>query len=74
MLIRNETPDDHAAVAEVHRSAFAPMTPPGRTEPLEVVLVEALRLSGAWIDELSFVAEDGGTVGRRDDESREEAD
>lgn len=65
MLIRNETPEDHAAVADVHRSAFAPMTPPGRTEPLEVVLVEALRLSGAWIDELSFVAEDdeGAVIG-----------
>ncbi|KXO99172.1 GNAT family N-acetyltransferase [Tsukamurella pseudospumae] len=58
MLVRNETADDRAAVADVHRSAFAPMTPPGRTEPVEVVLVEALRLCGAWIDELSFVAED----------------
>lgn len=65
MLVRNETPDDREAVADVHRSAFAPMTPPGRAEPVEVVLVEALRLSGAWIDELSFVAEDddGAVVG-----------
>ncbi|BDH58484.1 GNAT family N-acetyltransferase [Tsukamurella sp. PLM1] len=65
MLIRNETPEDHAAVAGVHRSAFAPMTPPGRTEPVEVALIAALRRSGAWIDELSFVAEDddGAVIG-----------
>lgn len=65
MLVRKETAADAAAVADVHRSAFAPVTPPGRTEPVEVVLVEALRLSGAWIDELSFVAEDddGAVIG-----------
>ncbi len=65
LLVRTETARDAGAVADVHRSAFAPFTPTGRTEPAEVVLVEALRLSGAWIDEFSFVAEDGdgGVVG-----------
>ncbi len=65
MLVRKEAPADADAVADVHRSAFAPVTPRGRTEPLEVVLVEALRLSGAWIDELSFVAQDddGAVIG-----------
>ncbi|WP_040768838.1 GNAT family N-acetyltransferase [Tsukamurella sp. 1534] len=61
MLIRKEAPQDAAAVEDVHRSAFAPMTPPGRTDPVEVELVQALRDSGAWIEDLSFVAE-------RDDE------
>jgi len=62
VLIRRELPADVDAIAEVHRSAFAPLTPPG-SEPVEAGLVAALRASSAWLPALSLVAEDrDGTV------------
>lgn len=64
MLIRRESPADTAAIAAVHRSAFAAMAPSASAEPVEVALVAALRDSPAWIPALSFVAEaDGAVVG-----------
>ncbi|ADG79523.1 GCN5-related N-acetyltransferase OS=Tsukamurella paurometabola (strain ATCC 8368 / DSM / CCUG 35730 / CIP 100753 / JCM 10117 / KCTC 9821 / NBRC 16120 /NCIMB 702349 / NCTC 13040) OX=521096 GN=Tpau_2925 PE=4 SV=1 [Tsukamurella paurometabola] len=62
MLIRRELPGDIAAIAAVHRSAFAALAPPDHETPVEVGLVAALRDSSAWIPELSLVAEAAGTV------------
>lgn len=47
MLIRRETPEDTAAVRGVHARAFP--VPEGRTEPVEVTLLAALRDSDAWL-------------------------
>ncbi|WP_040799012.1 GNAT family N-acetyltransferase [Nocardia higoensis] len=70
MLIRREQPGDAAAIANVHRSAFAavrdavgtggrtdaaPADPAG-SEPVEVGLVERLRRDPGWIATLSLVA------------------
>jgi len=56
ILIRSETPADHAAISEVVSLAF------GRAD--EARLVGALRASEAFIPELSLVAEfDGRIVG-----------
>lgn len=57
MLIRRERAADAAAIAQVHRSAFA--TAPGSAnlpEPPEVALVERLRRDPGWIATLSLVA------------------
>ncbi|OOL30648.1 acetyltransferase, partial [Rhodococcus rhodochrous] len=42
MFIRRELPADVPAIGDVHRAAFAPLTPAG-AEPVEPGLVEALR-------------------------------
>ncbi|WP_018177153.1 GNAT family N-acetyltransferase [Jongsikchunia kroppenstedtii] len=64
MLIRRGTPADHAAIADVHRDAFADLQPPGAESVGEVDLVAALRDSDAWLPELALVADvDGRVVG-----------
>ncbi|MER7452193.1 N-acetyltransferase [Nocardia beijingensis] len=63
MLIRRERVDDAAAIAAVHRSAFAPRYAhaaasgdrPG-ADPPEVDLVAKLRSDEGWIPTLSLVA------------------
>ncbi|WP_054816011.1 GNAT family N-acetyltransferase [Nocardia arizonensis] len=66
MLIRRERADDAPAVAEVHRSAFAPRLAGGRpgaaVDPAEVDLVERLRGDAGWIPTLSLVAIEFDTV------------
>lgn len=69
MLIRRERADDAAAIAAVHRSAFAPhyataIDPAGTessgdrdsADPPEVGLVDRLRSDEGWIPTLSLVA------------------
>ncbi|MBF6163838.1 N-acetyltransferase [Streptomyces gardneri] len=69
MLIRRERADDAAAIAAVHRSAFAPHYAraehveeavvsgnPGSADPPEVGLVAQLRSDEGWIPTLSLVA------------------
>ncbi|GGK50965.1 GNAT family N-acetyltransferase [Nocardia camponoti] len=58
MLIRREKPEDAAAIAEIHRQAFAPhyADDPAVIEPPEVDLVAKLRADEAWMPTLSFVA------------------
>lgn len=59
--LRPEGPADGAAIRRVVAEAFAS---PDVKLPAEVGLVEALRDSGAWLPELSMVAEaDGELVG-----------
>ncbi|NBE82637.1 GNAT family N-acetyltransferase [Micromonospora rubida] len=62
MLIRRETPADVDAVRAVHRAAFA--TDDGSV-PVEVTLVDALRVDDGWLPSLSLVATDadGQVVG-----------
>jgi putative acetyltransferase len=60
VLIRREVPDDAPAVAGVHAEAFAASYPEG--EPVEPGLVDALRVSGAWLPPLSLVAVAEGSV------------
>lgn len=57
MLIRDETPADHAAIDHITARAFAPMPFSNQTEP---VIIQALRASGDLT--LSLVAEDGGKL------------
>lgn len=59
MLIRRETPADHAAVHAIHSEAFR--REPGVT-PVEAPLVDELRAEGDLVDELSLVAVRGGAV------------
>ncbi|GIG56301.1 N-acetyltransferase [Longispora fulva] len=54
MIVRPETPRDGGAIHRVHVAAF------GDTD--EADLVNALRASEAWIDGLSWVADDNGLV------------
>jgi putative acetyltransferase len=62
VLVRRELPGDARVVADVHAEAFAPMYPDAT--PVEPGLVDALRVSGAWLPPLSLVAEvDGAVVG-----------
>jgi putative acetyltransferase len=62
VLVRRELPGDARAVADVHADAFAPAYPDG--DPVEPGLVDALRVSGAWLPRLSLVAViDGAVVG-----------
>ena len=56
MLIREERAEDHDAVAEVHRQAFAD------EGPLVAALVDDLRLSLDREPGLSLVAVDGAAV------------
>lgn len=55
MLIRRELPDDAAAIRAVHTAAFRRLDEPDG-QPPEVDLVENLRASTAWIEQLSLVA------------------
>lgn len=55
MFLRREQPGDEAAIAAVHRAAFARPEADGE-EPPEVALVAELRASDAWIAPLSIVA------------------
>ncbi|MFI6867977.1 GNAT family N-acetyltransferase [Nocardia sp. NPDC050406] len=69
MLIRRERPSDLAAIAAVHRSAFAAQyanahgetwpeeAAPALADPPEVDLVRRLRDNSGWIPTLSMVAE-----------------
>lgn len=54
MLIRRERAADAASVHAIHAAAFAPAYEDGR--PPEPDLVDALRRSPAWIEQLSLVA------------------
>jgi putative acetyltransferase len=63
MLLCRERPGDVAAIAAVHRLAFA-RTEISSSDPPEVALVSNLRGSEAWIPALSIVAEvDSEVVG-----------
>ncbi|MGH8965424.1 MAG: GNAT family N-acetyltransferase [Actinomycetes bacterium] len=60
MIIRRELAGDEIAIGRVHADAFAVEYPQG--EPVEPGLVIALRVSDAWIPELSLVAVAGGAI------------
>ena len=60
MLIRREIPGDERAISDVHAEAFASMYPQG--QPVEPMLVAALRGSDAWIGALSLVAVVDGVI------------
>lgn len=64
MLIRRERPSDLDAIRAVTSAAFAQVAPPQR-DPVEPGLIDELRVSPAWLPELSLVATepDGGVVG-----------
>lgn len=64
VLIRRETPADAAAIAAIHRAAFAPhyAGDPAVTEPPEPALVETLRTDESWMPTLSLVALEYDTV------------
>lgn len=64
MLVRRERPEDVAGIREVHLAAFATADAAGGV-PVEVALVDALRVHAAWIPALSLVAvePDGRVVG-----------
>lgn len=55
MIVRRELPADVPAIADVHRAAFAALTPTD-AEPVEPGLVDALRADPAWLPRLSLVA------------------
>lgn len=59
LRLRPEDPADTGPVRRVLAAAFAR---PDVTTPPEVVLVDELRGSDAWIPELAMVAEYGGEV------------
>ncbi|MFE3598745.1 GNAT family N-acetyltransferase [Streptomyces sp. NPDC059142] len=58
MLIRRETPADHAAVRAVTTAAFAT---PERPETVEAPLLDALRECADWLPALSLVAVRNGS-------------
>jgi putative acetyltransferase len=65
VLIRRELPGDAAAVGEVVAAAFAGQRPPNHPPdavPVEVTLVDALRVTDEWLPALSMVAEIDGTI------------
>ncbi len=63
MRIRQERPGDEAGISAVHAAAFRFFEDPDAV-PVEVLLIEELRASGAWLHRLSIVAEaDGRIVG-----------
>jgi putative acetyltransferase len=64
MLIRRERPADHAAVRAVLSEAFEAPAEAGSV-PVEIGLVDALRVSSEWIAPLSMVAvsDDGAIAG-----------
>ena len=61
LIVRRETADDVATSRQVEWAAFAPPDA-GNTTPVEVTLLDALRLSDAWMPQLSLVAEVDGVV------------
>ena len=61
LIVRRETGADVASSRQVEWKAFAPPEL-GDTPPVEVTLLDALRVSGAWIPHLSLVAEIGDVV------------
>jgi putative acetyltransferase len=61
VIIRREQPGDEDAIRVVHRLAFATPEAPGEA-PVEVKLVDDLRISGDWIPRLSLVALAGDVV------------
>ncbi len=62
LVIRPESPADHADVAALLDAAFP--VPPGGARSVEAVLVDGLRADGDVLAELTFVAElDGGVAG-----------
>ena len=54
MRVRQERPEDAAAIRRVHEAAFG--------QPAEADLVDALRAAGDLVPELCLVAERGGEV------------
>jgi putative acetyltransferase len=62
LLIRRERFADIAAVAAVHRSAFAAHYPGLAQDPPEVALMDELRSDPGWIPTLSMVAVANETV------------
>ncbi len=64
MIVRRETAADVLAVREVVDAAFAAPDRPGRTD--EVLLLDALRRSDAWLPALSLVALDRDDLGGDD--------
>ncbi|MDQ3537277.1 MAG: N-acetyltransferase [Actinomycetota bacterium] len=60
MLVRRDRPGDHAAVRAVLAEAFRNPAAP-QDQPVEVGLVNALRVSPAWLPQLSMVAESDET-------------
>lgn len=62
-VVRQETPEDAAAIAEVVSAAFAEPGVSGVVaRPVEVALVDAIRGSDRFVPELSLVAEVDGRV------------
>jgi len=59
LIVRQETPADHAAVYALNKAAFAEME---HADGTEQDLVERLRGCDAFIPELSLVAEKEGTI------------
>ena len=55
MIVRRETPRDHAAVHAVHTAAFAP-------SPVEARLTDELREDAGFLPHLSLVAVEGDDV------------
>jgi putative acetyltransferase len=55
VLIRVETPDDYASIADVVESAFG--------ERAVAEMTEAIRASDGYVPGLAFVADDAGVVG-----------
>lgn len=56
--VRRQRPGDETAIRAVHRAAFAR----GEGEPIEVDLVDALRVDLGWLPHLALVAVVHGTV------------
>jgi putative acetyltransferase len=61
VLVRRELPGDVAGIRAVHVAAFGDSGEPARV-PVEAGLVDALRASGAWVPELSLVADRAGEI------------
>jgi predicted N-acetyltransferase YhbS len=62
MKIRHETPKDYSAVEKLTFAAFETMTLPGRTHTCEHYLAHLLRGVPAFVPELDYVGEDGGSI------------
>lgn len=60
LIVRRERAGDVEAIRRVHAGAFP--CPEGADQPVEVRLVDELRVSNAWVPALSLVAEMAGEV------------